>query len=69
MLVSDVGVWYQRTDVEMDDMNRWELWGKKTSAPSETLLEAWTPPDTGTVYLDPGPWDFTLKGFTERTAL
>jgi uncharacterized repeat protein (TIGR02543 family) len=52
---------------DVADVGVWELWGaRKEEDPdaAETLLEDFTGGGT-TVYLDPGTWDFTLKGYNE----
>jgi hypothetical protein len=54
-------------EAALTDADRWELWGKQSSqSGSETKLGEWDSSATGTVYLEPGEWDFTLKGFTAQ---
>jgi hypothetical protein len=51
--------------VALTDAEHWELWGKQSAdTASKALLGEWDSSATGTVYPEPGEWDFTLKGFT-----
>jgi uncharacterized repeat protein (TIGR02543 family) len=54
--------------VGLEDVTIWQLYGGKTSDP-EDLLESFSGGSTtGTVYLEPGTWNFTLKGYNDGEA-
>jgi uncharacterized repeat protein (TIGR02543 family) len=55
-------------DAALDDVTKWELWGAK-EADAETLHGEFPRAEDAAIFLDPGTWHFTLKGYKDSALI
>jgi uncharacterized repeat protein (TIGR02543 family) len=53
----------------LEDVAQWRFQGEKTGGSQTSLTKSFADPESETLYLETGVWDFTLEGYNETPLL